>query len=484
MHVTYRSRVLDLLHNIEILSELCKRSNSPFLKMGVLYMFPLFLYTILSLFLICPLMAEETLSHTVRENSFEERLSTFLDLVRALNHDGMLDGEILVEKQGEVILHVRSPEVSFQKKESTPLYMIGSDSKQFASVALLKALYETSSAESEEEKIADVIKQLHRPLSSFLDSHSPLWENAMPSWANTITLHHLLSQTSGIEDYTDIPAYSEPDCAHGGKIFYEVEHSPAEVLNIVKKLPLLFQPGSKYAYSNTNYFLIPFVIEAVTKISGAEYLSKKIFVPLSLNNTSFVYAGRWPDLHGKTEYHNLVHEWNFDIISRTRTLYPPALYTDLSNAIGAGSLISSVHDLLKWNRALYEDHFLPNGLLTLFTTPNLKEYGYGIKITDHDYGKVFQHEGDIDTFQTELLYFQEEHLSVIYISPIIVDIDKVEKVADKWSHLLEKVIPDPVQRRQEIIETLKVEYPDRRDGTIKIQKLLTLLFDIDPVSRE
>ena len=307
----------------------------------------------------------------------------FFSSVRALDRQGILDGEILVTKHNKVLLHLKSRRM----KGKVPLFMIGSESKQFTSVALLKALYETSAAQ--DEKTADVAQRLQLPLSSYLGPDDPIWGHRMPSWADTITLHQLLSMTSGIQDFTEVPAYTEADPHHKKKLFSECAHSGKEILDLVKDLPLLFAPGSTYSYSNTNYSILSYVVQKVAGTPYRSYMDKKLFRPLSMHHTSLVSTGRWPELHRQGTYRKLVNEWNYDRVARSKRLYSPSLYENLSNAIGAGSMVSAAQDLIKWNRGLYEENFLPPGILNLFTTPNLSGYGYGIKITDHPYGLVY-----------------------------------------------------------------------------------------------
>ena len=360
--------------------------------------------------------------------------------------------------------------------------MIGSESKQFTAVALLKALYETSAATTEDEKIADVTERLQWPISSYLGPDAPIWGRSMPSWADTITLHQLLSMTSGIQNFTDVSAYAGPDPHHKGKTFSECPHSGREILDLVKNLPLLFTPGSAYSYSNTNYCLLSFIIQTITKSQYIPYMNKTVFHPLSLHHTSIVRTGRWPEVHRQSTYRDLVREWNYNVVERSKRLYSPSIYEDLKNAIGAGSMVSSAKDLIRWNRALYEKNFLPPGLFQLFTTPNLNDYGYGIKISDHPYGKVFQHEGAIDTFQIELIYFQRQHISIAYLSPITADTNKLVGVYNRWFGLLAQVIPDPSQRKQRTSATVLSEYPELRNGIGKTKDMLALFFGITPVS--
>src|SRR5258708_34643075 len=91
-----------------------------------------------------------------------------------------------------------------------------------------------------------------------------------------ITVRHLLTHTSGIKSYTNIPEFS--------KMLRE-ETSKPEVIKKVASIPLEFKPGEKFNYNNTGYFLLGMVIEKVTGKSYDALLNERIFKPLAMNST-------------------------------------------------------------------------------------------------------------------------------------------------------------------------------------------------------
>lgn len=126
--------------------------------------------------------------------SIDVKLAQFIKTIGNLQNENYLDGEILISIGDKIILHEISKDIESFKE---PIFMIGSISKQFFAIALLKALYESSSGNIT-DKISAVKEKLHMPLVSHLPETSPIWAGSMPLWAHTISLHQLLTHTSGI----------------------------------------------------------------------------------------------------------------------------------------------------------------------------------------------------------------------------------------------------------------------------------------------
>jgi CubicO group peptidase (beta-lactamase class C family) len=130
--------------------------------------------------------------------------------------------------------------------------------KQFTSVAVLQLM--------EAGKV-----QLDEPIQTYLPYFT--------TKEHTITIHHLLSQTSGIPEFFDV---DEDEFA----ILHQ-KHTPQELIDCFQDRPLQFEPGSSFSYSNSNYPLLGAIIEVVSGMSLADYLDEHIFGPLNMNNTSF-----------------------------------------------------------------------------------------------------------------------------------------------------------------------------------------------------
>ncbi len=163
-----------------------------------------------------------------------------------------------------------------------------------------------------------------------------------------ITLRMLLNQTSGLQDYHNFPAASS-----------WVNGVPEQtVLSQIAQATLLFAPGTAYAYSNSNYFVLGSVIEAVSGKSYSDFMAANIFQPVGLSSTSYgqppVFASPYNAAHG------------------------PGLIADPSYNFAAGALWSNVQDLATWDAALLNGKVIPAPLFTLMVTPaNVADYPQG-----------------------------------------------------------------------------------------------------------
>ncbi len=93
-----------------------------------------------------------------------------------------------------------------------------------------------------------------------------------------ITIHQLLTHTSGLRDHTTVPAKRTMNLT-GAR--------PAELANLIASEPLLARPGTAWAYSNTGYILLGMVIEKISNRSYAEYLRDEMFQPLGMTSTGY-----------------------------------------------------------------------------------------------------------------------------------------------------------------------------------------------------
>ena len=200
-----------------------------------------------------------------------------------------------------------------------------------------------------------------------------------------VTIHHLLNHTSGIPSYTDDP-----------KFFPEVSRTYYSVDDFVKKFcsgDLQFEPGSKFHYDNSGYFILGAILEHVTGKKYEEALKENIFGPLGMTDSGYDHFDK--------------------LLPKRATGYERGLgeignapFLDMSLPYAAGSLYSTVEDLYKWDQALYTNKLLPADLKQKLFTPGLNHYGYGWDIytlprLDPAAGQtVIEHGGGINGFNT------------------------------------------------------------------------------------
>ena len=229
-----------------------------------------------------------------------------------------------------------------QTARDTSLYELGSITKQFTAASILLL--------ASEGRIT-----LDMPLSVFVPDVTR---------AKDITLRDLLTMRSGIPDYTDQPGFDS-------KVFGSA--TPADIVGMVKGLPLDFDPGTQWEYSNTNYALLGIVIEKASGQSYGNYVNDKIVRPLAMRATQYGNIGASsPDL--ATGY----------VFDGQRV--KPDKPWDLDWAYAAGGLVSNVLDLAIWDTSLQQGKAINlASLREMWTATTLKDgtkvpYGYGWSI--------------------------------------------------------------------------------------------------------
>lgn len=395
--------------------------------------------------------------------SLDERLTSLLDFLKNLREQKLLDGEILIAREGKTLLHLQSQDISSSDSLNEPQFMIGSVSKQFFAVALLKSLYESSDFLTEELKIENVKKQLHIPISEFLPEESSIWDGNMPSWANEISLHHLLSHTSGIPNYTAVEGFESSNLIDPKVRWFESYRSTNEIIKLISKDPLLFSPGLKFSYCNTGYVIIAEVIEVITGLAACQYIQEALFDPLELNSTANPVRGQWDVLKLEPRFSKLEPPLKYDPKGNHTNLYPLLHCDDISVAIGGGSIISTAADLLKWNQFLHkEKSVLPLELYNLLIKPNKNHYGYGIGNEDNSLGTLLGHDGGIGSYRTLLLYMPKYDFSVVILSNVCSDFDKIESEFKEIEESLKETIPDEKKRKDTALRIISEKYPKKR----------------------
>jgi CubicO group peptidase (beta-lactamase class C family) len=210
-----------------------------------------------------------------------------------------------------------------------------------------------------------------------------------------ITLHHLLTHTSGIVNANNLPEYNDKS------------KSPItldQVIAMFKSKPLEFEPGSKFRYSNSNYNLLAYIIEKVSGQSYGEFLHANIFQSLDMRNTA--------DDTGAD-----------DLILNRASGYIPVGATDVRNAPalnwsikkGNGSLYSTAGDLYLWDRALYTDKILSvSQRKKMFT--DYGGFGYGWFVRDQNGRRATIINGRSPGFTGSLQRFVDDDACVVVLA--------------------------------------------------------------------
>lgn len=216
---------------------------------------------------------------------------------------------------------------------------------------------------------------------------------------NIITIKHLLSQTSGIPSYNRFSDYQE---------FAQRENTLTEIVNWFKAEELLFEPGSQYQYSNSNYVLLAHIIEQVTQMRYEAYLNQAVFEPLQMNHTRRVKYDEIV-LNRAAGYSPASNQFGLD----------PIGYYNNSLKVGSGALFSTVLDLFQLEEIIYSNKILNQETRQLmFTNVNDSDYALGwgnwkrfdLKKYDHDGSSP----GSVAYFST----YPDEKVTIIFLGNI------------------------------------------------------------------
>ena len=350
---------------------------------------------------------------------------------------------------------------SNQNNSEKTQFLIGSITKQFTAAALLKSLYDQESSLnpilSKEELLQKINTQLHQPLRNFLTDADPVWRGKVPSWIDTVTLHHLLCHSSGIPNYTADPSFSN---------FSKIDHdSVYDVVELFSCQELEFTPGSKWNYSNSGYILIGIVVERISGMKIEDYFEENFFYPLGMKSTFMPSQGRLLDF--KQERPNLARGYAWDIFDADLPFREQPMYENMLHAHAAGAIISTVKDLHLWNMALYEKgEVIPEFLLDLMVgkhvliDPKASNvfYSYGLLIQQEPELSLVGHNGGIPGYFSVLHYYPQQRITLVILQNVTGNAEQQvilqEELQEKFGDL------DPCEERYSLEDTyLKEKYP-------------------------
>lgn len=259
------------------------------------------------------------------------------------------------------------------------VYRLGSITKQFTSMAIMQ-LVEAGKVSLDDE------------LSKFVPD--------FPTGEHKVTVHHLLNHTSGIQSYTSQPEFF-------AKMRLDLSHN--QLLDLFKDKPFSFEPGTKWAYNNSGYYLLGMIIEKASGHAYEQYLVEHIFRPLDMSATHYGHM-RPLVRHRAMGYRSMLGQLvNDDPMS----MNPPG---------AAGALVSNVLDLVKWHQALEDGKFLSSGSYeamyreTKLADGATRPYGYGWGLGELSGHKKISHGGGINGFSTMIARYPNDRLAVIVLS--------------------------------------------------------------------
>ena len=325
----------------------------------------------------------------------QDRAAKIQEVLTLAHKYRQFNGSALVAENGKVIYKgaygLANMEWNIPNTPDTR-FRLGSITKQFTAAVTLQ-LVEQGTIKLD-AKISDYLPDYRKDIG------------------NKVTIHHLLTHTSGIPSYTGQPGF-----------FENVSRNPYKVDDFVKKYAsgdLEFEPGSKYSYNNSGYFLLGAIIERVTGKPYEQLLKANIFDPAGMKNTGY-------------DHHTTIIPKRASGYSKTPDGYTNAPYLDMSIPYAAGSLYSTVEDLYLWDQTLYTDKLLPAQSKALMYKPFLENYAYGWVVMNASFKQndqpvqVIRHGGGINGFSTTIVRFPNEKNLIVMLDNTGGDLDRLSE---------------------------------------------------------
>ena len=252
------------------------------------------------------------------------------------------------------------------------VYRIGSLTKQFTAAAVLR-LVERGAL------------RLEDTLATLLSD--------CPSHVCQVTVQQLLTHTTGIRNYTEIPEFGEKS---------RLDLTQAQLGGLIAQQPLEFAPGERYQYSNSGYFLLGVIIERLSAKPYHEFMQDEIFTPLGLTET--YYLDNYRIIKRRVHGYDIFQGYMIN-----------AGYVSMTSPFAAGALGSTVVDLLAWESALLGGRVISLESVTRMATPGRLAdgtrtgYGLGMEVSGLEEGRPrLAHGGTINGFRSQLAYYPNE----------------------------------------------------------------------------
>tara|TARA_B110000902_G_scaffold241275_1_gene291449 strand:- start:24 stop:1676 length:1653 start_codon:yes stop_codon:yes gene_type:complete len=310
--------------------------------------------------------------------SLESKIDKILRTQFKTNETGV---SALVAKDGNVIYRKAFGKADLEldvNMTSKNVFEVGSITKQFTSVAILMLL--------EEGKLS-----LDDEITKFIPTY--------PTNGKKITIHHLLTHTSGIKSYTSMQRFGE---------VMTIDETPLKFIDFFKNEPMDFDPGEKYLYNNSGYFILGYIVEKISGISYPKFIQERIFDAIDMKSSYYgshkkLIKNRASGYQKGAEFSN-------------------AQYISLTLPYAAGSIMSNVDDMLKWQTAITNNVFLKKATIdkafTNYTLINGDKinYGYGWSINEINDVSTIEHGGAIPGYLSMGVFVPSKNIYVILFS--------------------------------------------------------------------
>ena len=300
------------------------------------------------------------------QNTDFAKLDSFLNILEKNNR---YFGSIAVAHGNEIIYNRSMGYADLENKvlnNKNTKFRIGSISKTFTATLLMKAV--------ELDKVS---------LDATIDTYFTGIQNA-----DDIAIRHLLNHRSGIANFTDrnyVNWHTEPI-------------TQAALLDTIITKGIDFEPNTDYAYSNSNYVLLTFILEKVFNKPYDQILEEYIVQPLALKNTN--YGGPIDAHENEAKSYTMNSKWE------------EHSQDDMSIPLGAGGIVSTPSDLCLFIQGLFDGKLITPESLNQMKPSGDDSYGFALYETPFNERSGWGHGGNIDAFASNLIHFEESDISI------------------------------------------------------------------------
>ena len=373
------------------------------------------------------------------------------DFVTAQSKIFKFNGNVLVAENGEIVFQKSYGYSDFDTKRmlnDSSVFELASISKQFTATGILLLL------DKGKLKLTDSLRQFFPELPY-----------------HNITIYHMLTHTSGLPDYMEVvmEKWDKSKVAFNN-----------DVIQILakEKLPIIFDPGTQWEYSNTAYMILASIIEKVSGQSFKEYMATNVFQPLGMKNTCVYNTRR--SMKDTIPNYAFGYIYNDSLMKHILPDNDPnqnfVIYMD--GIQGDGIVNSTTSDLLKWDRAVKNHTLLAEATQkemlkgqSLSDTLNQSYYGFGVGISQTDLGNLISHSGGWPGYTTFLARNPDNDQTYIVLSN---NNSNSPGISNGLQHIMaDKEVVMPYEHKKIGLDSLALEpltgtYKDKNE--IKIER--------------
>lgn len=340
----------------------------------------------LTLIILTNISCGQTNSQEIKESIYSDKINELVSLYS--DYEGF-NGSVLVSHEGKTIFKKGFGFANLEwdiPNQTGTKFRIASITKPFTAMLIMQL-------------VAEGKLELYEPLSTYLPNYSK-------SIGAQITIHHLLTHTSGtVRDYdSDLPKNKYPDR-------YRIK----DLVQQYSNLPLEFEPGEKFVYSNTGYHTLAYIIETITRKSYETVLQEYILDPLGMKNT------------GVDKHRPIIKNRAYGYFKGFGD-YFNADFRDMSAITGVGNIYSTVEDMFLFDQALYTETLLPKKYMDLVFTKHISDldyggfYGYGWELIEKPIGNTSKmietigHSGSMQGFTALFTRIPSSNSSIVFFN--------------------------------------------------------------------